>query len=126
MYGAVVSIEGTERKSALFRCTQMPRTPARSSTVRGCTRRSSGISRSCTVPIGWRSFAATYRIGSNTWARLIHNIYEVDPLECARCKGPMRVIALIDDAAVIRKILGHLGLWAPQQAPRRQPGRVRP
>jgi hypothetical protein len=57
-----------------------------------------------------------------TWARLIHKVYEVDPLECPRCKGPMRVIALIDDAAVIRKILSHLGLWAPQQARGRQPG----
>jgi hypothetical protein len=55
----------------------------------------------------------------STWARLIHKVYEVDPLECPRCKGPMRVIALIDDAAVIQKILGHLGLWAPQQAPRK-------
>ena len=35
----------------------------------------------------------------STWARLIHKVYEVDPLECPRCKGPMRVIALIDDAA---------------------------
>jgi len=52
----------------------------------------------------------------STWARLIHKVYEVDPLECPRSKGPMRVIALIDDAAVIRKILGHLGLWAPQPA----------
>ena len=26
----------------------------------------------------------------------------------------MRVIALIDDKAVIRKILTHLGLWTPQ------------
>jgi hypothetical protein len=58
----------------------------------------------------------------STWARLIHKVYEVDPLECPRCKGPMRVISLIDDAAVIRKILRHLGLWAPQQAPRTQTG----
>ena len=28
----------------------------------------------------------------STWARLIHKVYEVDPLECPRCKGPMRVI----------------------------------
>jgi hypothetical protein len=54
----------------------------------------------------------------STWARLIHKVYEMDPLECPRCKGPMRVTALIDDAAVIRKILSHLGLWAPQPAPR--------
>jgi hypothetical protein len=34
----------------------------------------------------------------------------------------MRVIALIDDKAVIRKILTHLGLWVPQQKPRTQIG----
>ena len=56
----------------------------------------------------------------SAWARLIHKVYEVDPLECPRCKGHMRVIALIDDAAVIRKILSHLGLWAPLHALRRR------
>lgn len=30
-----------------------------------------------------------------------------------KCKGPMRVIALIEDPRVIRRILEHLGLWAP-------------
>lgn len=58
----------------------------------------------------------------STWARLIHKVYEVDPLECPRCKGPMRVIALIDDKAVIHKLLSHLGLQAPQQTPRTQIG----
>jgi hypothetical protein len=58
----------------------------------------------------------------STWARLIHKVYEVDPLECPKCKGPMRVIALIDDKAVIRKILSHLGLWAPQTAAGNGPG----
>jgi hypothetical protein len=33
-----------------------------------------------------------------------------------------RVIALIDDAAVIRKILTHLGLWTPQTATGSGPG----
>jgi gluconolactonase len=28
------------------------------------------------------------------WARLIRKVYEADPLECPKCKGPMRVIAL--------------------------------
>jgi len=58
----------------------------------------------------------------STWARLIHKVYEVDPLECPRCKGPMRIIALIDDKAVIRKILSHLGLWVPQAEAGRGPG----
>jgi len=58
----------------------------------------------------------------STWARLIHKVYEVDPLECPKCKGPMRVIALIEDKAVIRKILTHLGLWVPRTAAGRGPG----
>ena len=44
------------------------------------------------------------------WARLIKHVYEVDPLVCARCGGPMRIIACIDQAEVIEKILTHLGL----------------
>src|SRR2546422_7786051 len=55
------------------------------------------------------------------WTRLIRKVYEADPLQCPKCKGPMRVIALIDDPGVIRHILEHLGLWAPEAA-----GRVRP
>ncbi|HEY5636504.1 MAG TPA: transposase [Burkholderiales bacterium] len=62
------------------------------------------------------------RRARSTWVRLIHKVYEVDPLQCPRCKGPMRVIALIDDAAIIRKILRHVGLWAPQQSRRSQIG----
>ena len=34
----------------------------------------------------------------------------------------MRVIALIEDKAVIRKILSHLGLWVPQAPAGRGPG----
>ena len=55
------------------------------------------------------------------WARLIRKIYEADPLVCAKCQGPMRVISLIGDPAVVRAILTHLGLWQPEaleRAPR--------
>jgi hypothetical protein len=55
------------------------------------------------------------------WARLIRKVYEADPLVCPKCKGPMRVIALIDDPAVIRHILEHLGRWAPEPAGRGPP-----
>jgi hypothetical protein len=54
-------------------------------------------------------------------ARLIRKVYEVDPLECPKCKGPMRVIALIDDPHVVRRILEHLGRWAPEPAERGPP-----
>lgn len=44
------------------------------------------------------------------WAALIRKVYEVDPLVCPKCGGEMKIIAFIDDAAVIRKILDHLGI----------------
>jgi hypothetical protein len=45
------------------------------------------------------------------WARLIKKIYEVDPLVCPKCHGAMRVISVIEDRLIIKKILKHLGLW---------------
>ena len=56
----------------------------------------------------------------SAWAQLIHKVYEVDPLACVKCGTQMHVIALIDDATVIRRILEHLGLWAPRQAQQNQ------
>ena len=35
------------------------------------------------------------------WARLIKQVYEVDPLVCPRCAGPMRLIAFIEQREVI-------------------------
>jgi hypothetical protein len=45
------------------------------------------------------------------WARLIKQVYEVDPLVCPRCGSAMRIIAFIEQPAVIEKILTHLSLW---------------
>jgi hypothetical protein len=45
---------------------------------------------------------------SRTWARLIAQVYEVNPLECPRCHAPMNVIAVITEPEEIRKILRHL------------------
>lgn len=55
------------------------------------------------------------------WARLIRKVYEAGPLKCPRCKGPMRVIALIDDPGVVRRNLEHLGGWAPEASERGPP-----
>jgi hypothetical protein len=47
-------------------------------------------------------------------AALIKKVYEVDPLECPSCGGRMRIISFIekrDQAAIIKKILKHCGLW---------------
>jgi hypothetical protein len=48
------------------------------------------------------------------WARLIQKVYEADPLECPKCNHTMRIIAVIDNDAVIRNILKHLHRWDPK------------
>jgi hypothetical protein len=42
------------------------------------------------------------------WAALLRQIFEVDPLVCPRCAGPMRIVACITQSAVIDQILTHL------------------
>ncbi len=49
----------------------------------------------------------------SSWARLIAKIYNAGPLLCPRCGSRMRVIAVITDPEVIRKILRHIGQWDP-------------
>jgi hypothetical protein len=48
---------------------------------------------------------------SRKWRDLIQKVWEADPLLCPTCHEPMRIIALIDEAEVIERILRHLGLW---------------
>lgn len=55
------------------------------------------------------------------WAKLIRKVYEVDPLECPKCGAQMRVIALIEDPAVIERILSWLGLCEPLRPVGRSP-----
>ncbi len=47
------------------------------------------------------------------WAKLIRKVFEIDPLLCPECGAQMRVIALIEDPAVIERILSWLGIWEP-------------
>jgi hypothetical protein len=51
----------------------------------------------------------------------MRQVYEVDPLHCSRCGGAMRVIAVIEQLAVIRQILKHLGIAVPVGAERSPP-----
>ena len=51
------------------------------------------------------------------WAKLIQEIYEVDPLTCPKCSGKMKVISVIEDEEVIKKILKHIGLWDVKARP---------
>jgi hypothetical protein len=46
---------------------------------------------------------------TSTWARLIHRIFEVDPLRCSKCGAEMRIIAFVMDFRQVSRILEHIG-----------------
>ena len=48
------------------------------------------------------------REAQRRWAELLRRSYEVDPLTCPACSGPMRIVAFITERAVIERILAQL------------------
>ena len=78
------------------------------------------------APVGWKdkhsSFAKTESLqveqetdidvasteSRASWARLIREIYKVDPLVCKKCQSPMKILAVITDPGEVKNILRHL------------------
>ncbi len=58
---------------------------------------------------------AVRRVQGVRWAALMARTFGLDVLACPRCGGRLRLIALIDQATVIERILRHLGL--PTEVP---------
>ncbi len=46
----------------------------------------------------------------SSWAACIKRIYEIDPLECPKCKAQMRIIAFIQDKHSIKDIMKAQGI----------------
>jgi len=42
------------------------------------------------------------------WARRLKRVFNIDIETCGECGGDVRIIASIEDPAVIKKILAHL------------------
>lgn len=62
-----------------------------------------------------------------TWAKRLKRVFGIDIETCTACGGPMRIIACIEDPAVIKTILAHLaGKARPVHAARLPPGRAPP
>jgi hypothetical protein len=61
------------------------------------------------------SRAKPSRAGAYPWAELMRRTFEFDVLACPRCGGRLRLVALIEQAAVVQRILRHLGL--PTEVP---------
>jgi len=55
-----------------------------------------------------------------SWARLLKRVFDLDVERCV-CGGKLKIIAAIEESAVIERILTHLGLSA--QPPPRTPAR---
>ena len=64
-----------------------------------CTIEESVKEEECTV---------TEKASRKAWARLIAKIYEIDPFLYPKCGSEMRVVAVIQNTAEIRRILKHL------------------
>ena len=59
--------------------------------------------------------------GAYQWAELMRRTFGIDVLACPRCRGRLRIVALIDQASVIQRILRHFGL--PTDVPEPRPAR---
>jgi len=58
------------------------------------------------------------------WSQLMQRTFGLDVLACDQCGGRLRLIALIEEASVMQRILRHLGL--PAEVPAAQPSRAPP
>ena len=47
-----------------------------------------------------------------SWARLLRRVFGIDLEHCPQCGGELKIIAAIEESAVIVRILTHLGLPA--------------
>ena len=43
-----------------------------------------------------------------TWAQRLRRVFNIDLETCSECGGAVKIIASIEDPAVIKKILDHL------------------
>ena len=68
--------------------------------------------------VTFRFFGAVSLSGMRRgWAEMIRKVYEVDPLICPHCHGQMKVIAFIENHAVIDRIIDHLKLSFQAERP---------
>ena len=65
---------------------------------------------------------ASVRPSYVAWADLLRRVCAIDVLACPDCGGRLRLLATIEDRAVVETILTHLGL--PVDPPRPSPART--
>jgi len=67
--------------------------------------------------------SAFRQAAARSWALLLVRIYECLPLLCPNCFAPLRIVAFIEEPAVVESILRHIGepTIAPEILPARAP-----
>jgi hypothetical protein len=86
--------------------------------------------RSLITPAGRRTRAAAQAAGADketqtparrrqalTWAQRLARVFSIDVNQCEHCGGKLRIVATIEDPALIRRILNHLSARGPPQLP---------
>ena len=76
------------------------------------------------TPEAAQPLAGPRRPGALRWADLMRRTFGFDVLACPRCGERLRLIALIEHASVIQRIVRHLGL--PAEIPEPLPARALP
>jgi len=56
----------------------------------------------------WKDKTQAERHIAMTWMQRLKRVLDIDIEICERCKGPVKIIACVEDPAVIKKILKHL------------------
>jgi hypothetical protein len=77
-----------------------------------------GAPQNTSAPEDEHAYGASARTG---WAFLLRRVFDIDLEHCPQCSGDLKIIAAIEEPAVIVSILTHLGL--PACAPPRSPAR---
>jgi hypothetical protein len=60
------------------------------------------------------------------WAQRLKRVFNIDVEICDQCGGRVKVIACIEDPAVIKKILDYLDKTVPTEQARRPQSRASP
>jgi hypothetical protein len=96
-----------------------PRAPWRPAVVASAGSESSETpAGGCVVADEGNESAGRQRHRGYLWAELMRRTFGMDVLDCPRCGGRLRLLALIEHARVVERILRHLGLPTDRPEPR--------
>lgn len=85
-----------------------------SSRTRGKARRESSFGVVIEIP---QDSSSDKKPPNRSWARMIKQIFELDPLCCPRCGGAMHIRAFITDHQELSRLMNNLGIAQPRAPP---------